>query len=172
VSVQHGAVIDCVQSSTLRQREESPFVLPACRDASAKDMDEATRLALDRTRLAGTRTNLALRRNAMAAERSLMAWIRTCLAMISFGFTIGKLGSALASAEVKIFGRTADVAGVAYFLVSVGTLALMLAAIQYRIEMADLIRSGLHRRRSLAFSIAILLSLLGVFAFTDLVTRL
>ncbi len=137
-------------------------------------MDEGTtRLAVDRTRLAGTRTNLALTRNAMAAERTLMAWIRTCLAMISFGFTIGKLGDALASAKVNVmFGRTTDIAGVAYYLVSLGTLALILAAVQYRVEVAALCPRGLKRRPSLAFVIAVLLSLLGMFVFTDLVSQL
>ena len=90
---------------------------------------------MDRTQLAGTRTNLALTRSAMAAERTLMAWIRTCLAMISFGFTIGKLEDVLASAKVNVaFGRTADIAGVAYFLVCLGTVALILAAVQYRLR--------------------------------------
>ena len=136
-------------------------------------MDEGTRLAVDRTHLAGTRTNLALTRSAMAAERTLMAWIRTCLAMISFGFTIGKLEDILASAKVNVgFGRTADISGVAYFLVSLGTLALILAAVQYRFEVAALTPYGFKRRPSLALVIAVLLSLLGVFAFTDLVTRL
>ena len=136
-------------------------------------MDEGTRLAVDRTRLAGTRTNLALTRSAMAAERTLMAWIRTCLAMISFGFTIGKLENILASAKVNVgFGRTADISGVAYFLVSLGTIALILASVQYRFEVAALTSHGLKRRPSLALVIAVLLSLLGVFAFTDLVTRL
>ena len=136
-------------------------------------MDEGTRLAVDRTRLAGTRTNLALTRSAMAAERTLMAWIRTCLAMISFGFTIGKLEDILTSAKVNMeFGRTADISGVAYFLVSLGTLALILAAVQYRFEVAALTPYGFKRRPSLALVIAVLLSLLGVFAFTDLVTRL
>jgi putative membrane protein len=109
----------------------------------------------------------------MAAERTLMAWIRTCLAMISFGFTIGKLEDILASAKVNMgFGRTADISGVAYFLVSLGTLALILAAVQYRFEVAALTPYGFKRRPSLALVIAVLLSLLGVFAFTDLVTRL
>ncbi len=108
----------------------------------------------------------------MAAERTLMAWIRTALAMISFGFTMGKLGDALGSAKVNLmFGRTTDIIGVAYYLVILGTLSLILATVQDRVEVAGLVRQGLTRRPSLAFCIAIPLSLLGVFAFTDLVTR-
>jgi inner membrane protein YidH len=113
--------------------------------------------------------DLAARRTAMAAERTLMAWIRTSLAMISFGFTIGKLGDALASAEVRLFGRDTDIVGVAYFLVIVGTLALILAAIQYRADMRLVGRAtGLA---NVTFVVAILLSLLGFFVFADLVTR-
>jgi putative membrane protein len=117
-------------------------------------------------------TDLATQRTAMAAERTLMAWIRTALAMISFGFTIGKLGDALSSAKVNLFGRTTDIIGLAYFLVVVGTIALVLAAIQFRIEIAQLFPRGAKRRPSMAFVIAVLLSLLGVFVFADLVTRL
>jgi putative membrane protein len=116
-------------------------------------------------------TNLATQRTAMAAERTLMAWIRTALAMISFGFTIGKLGDALSSAKVNLFGRTTDIVGLAYFLVVVGTVALVLAVIQNRIEMAQLFPPGVKRKPSVAFAVAVLLSLLGVFVFADLVTR-
>ena len=109
----------------------------------------------------------------MAAERTLMAWIRTSLAMISFGFTIGKLGDALDSAKVDlIFGRTTDILGVAYYLVIIGTLSLIIAGAQYKKETAALVRQGVQGRFSLAFFIAVLLSLLGVFVFTDLVVRL
>jgi putative membrane protein len=109
----------------------------------------------------------------MAAERTLMAWIRTSLAMISFGFTLGKVGDAVRVARVDLmFGRTADVAGVAYYLVTLGTLALILAAVQYRIELASLGIRSLKRRSSLAFVIAVLLSLLGGFALMDLVTAM
>lgn len=116
--------------------------------------------------------DLSARRTALAAERTLMAWIRTALAMISFGFTIGKLGDVLRSAELNLFGRATDIAGVAYFLVVVGTLALVLASVQYRVELARLRPKGARWRPSLAFVVAVLLSLLGVFVFADLVTRL
>jgi putative membrane protein len=120
-----------------------------------------------------TRTGLALGRTALAAERTLMAWIRTSLAMISFGFTMAKLGDALGSTKVDLmFGRTTDVVGVGYYLVVLGTLSLIVAAAQYRIEVAGLVAQGLPRRSSLAFIIALLLSALGIFVFTDLVTRL
>jgi len=138
----------------------------AVRPADNERLDRATHPAV-------TRTGLALDRNAMAAERTLMAWIRTALAMISFGFTIGKLGDALSSSKVLLFpGHVADVAGVAYYLVVLGTTSLIVAAVQYRIETVLLTRQGLARPPRLAFVVAILLSLLGIFAFTDLVTRL
>jgi inner membrane protein YidH len=133
------------------------------------DLDPADRS----TRLAITRTDLALERTLMASERTLMAWVRTSLAMISFGFTLGKLGDALGSATVNLLpGHATDIIGVAYYLVILGTIALVLAAVQNRVEVAGLFRQGLARRPSLAFLMAILLSLLGMFVFTDLVTQL
>jgi putative membrane protein len=102
-----------------------------------------------------------------------MAWVRTALALISFGFTLGKLGDVLRSAKVTLWGdRTTDIIGVAYYLVVIGTVALVLAAIQNRVEVSALTRQGLPRRPSLAFVIAILMGLLGLFVFTDLVTQL
>lgn len=125
------------------------------------------------TQMSQQRTNLSLDRTFMAAERTLMAWIRTSLSMISFGFTIGKLGEVLGSTSVKLmFGRTAGIEGVAYFLVVLGTLALFTSAVQNRIVVVRLFRMGLPRRFSLAFLSAILLGFLGAFAFTALVIKL
>jgi putative membrane protein len=120
---------------------------------------------------ANSNTHLGEQRTAMAAERTLMAWIRTSLAMITFGFTIGRLGEVLSSREVHLFGRTTDISGVAYFLVIVGTLALILAAIQYRVDIRVVSPSAQHRF-SVTFIVAILLSVLGLVVFADLVTRL
>jgi len=53
-----------------------------------------------------------------------------------------------------------------------GTLSLIIAGAQYRVETASLVRRGLQGRFSLAFFIGVLLSLLGIFVFTDLVIRL
>jgi putative membrane protein len=116
--------------------------------------------------------DLALERTAMAAERTLLAWIRTALAMISFGFTIGKLGQALATIKVHVLGSERDLDDVAYYLVVIGTLSLIVAMIQNQIEVAALVRHGLKRRHRLAFVVALLLSLLGMIAFTDLVTQI
>jgi putative membrane protein len=127
----------------------------------------------DATELAVQRTDLALERTYMAAERTLMGWIRTSLSMISFGFTIGKLGEALDSPSVKMmFGNMTGVESVAYALVVLGTVSLVISAVQNRIEVLKLFHMGLRHKVSLAFVMAVLLSLLGVFAFTALVAKL
>jgi uncharacterized membrane protein YidH (DUF202 family) len=73
---------------------------------------------------------------------------------------------------VSLLGRRTDIVGVAYYLVLLGTLALILAAVQFKVEQARLVRQEFLRRPSLAFLIAVLLAGLGVFVFADLVTQL
>lgn len=126
------------------------------------------------TELAHERTGVAVERTAWAAERTLMAWVRTALSMISFGFTLGKLGQALQDRSVKgaLGLRSFHVADVAYFLVVLGTLSLLAACWQYLVRLRSLRRHGLPREMSLAFVVAILLCLLGGLAFTSLVMNL
>lgn len=127
------------------------------------------------TRLAAQRTDLALERSYLAAERTLMAWIRTALAMISFGFTLGKLGEVLEDVEVKgVLGhvRNISVESIAFFLVILGTLALLGAAVQHRVRVYELVRMGLCRQFSITFVVALLLVVVGGFAFTALVINL
>ena len=129
---------------------------------------------LDRsTRLAYERTNLGLERTYMAAERTLQAWIRTTLAMISFGFTLGKLSEVLHDVEVQglFLTRTVSITSIAYFLVLLGTAALLAAVVQHWSAVRGLRVRGLRRRVSIAFVVAILLIALGAFACTALTIK-
>ena len=122
------------------------------------------------TKLAYTRTALALDRTALSAERTLQAWIRTTLAMIAFGFTLGKIAQAVRDVTVKgIFvTHVVSVSDIAYFLVCLGTGALVGAAVQHAILMRRLRRMGLPNRFSIPLLVAALVAGLGAFAFTAL----
>jgi putative membrane protein len=127
------------------------------------------------TRLAQERTDLAMDRNMLAAERTLMAWIRTSLSMISFGFTIGKLGQVLHEVNVKgVLGRVRSVSveNIAYFLVILGTGALVGASLQHWHRMRELRAMGLRRQLSITLLVAILLSVLGGFTLGALILAL
>lgn len=128
------------------------------------------------TELAHERTDMALSRSYLAIERTLMAWIRTSLSMISFGFTIGKLGQVLKDLQIKGpkggIIRTVSAEEIAHFLVVLGTAALIGAAVQHRIQLRELYASGLQRRLSIAFIVSIVLSVLGGFALASLILAL
>ena len=123
------------------------------------------------TLLAQERTSLAMDRTYWAAERTLMGWIRTALSMISFGFTIGKLGQTLKDIQVTALRgtRMIGIDSIAYFLVILGTGALMAAAVQYSRRVHELCEQGLRRQPSIAFWVALVLSLMGLVAFSTLV---
>ena len=115
-------------------------------------------------------TQLALERTSMAAERTLQAWIRTALSLISFGFTIGKLGQVVVT--LPGMPRHIGTDTLAYMLVTLGTLSLAVASVQHLVTMRTLRKRGLDRELSLAFGVAIILTLLGGFAFSALVMKL
>lgn len=124
--------------------------------------------------LAEERTELAVERTGLALERTLEAWIRTALSMISFGFTLGKLVQSTQGSQVAgIFGkRTWSISGLAYFLVVTGVAALVCAAVQHWIRVRDLRKKGMRRQFDLALVVAIVVSVVGAFAFTALVLDL
>jgi putative membrane protein len=137
------------------------------RKAGADTTDISTRLAYERT-------SLAIERTYWAAERTLMGWIRTALAMISFGFTIGKLGQTLHDVEVTgLRGmRMIGIDSIAYFLVTLGTGALLAAAVQFSRRVHELSEQGLRRQPSIEFWVALVLSAMGIFAFSTLALNL
>ena len=125
------------------------------------------------TLLAHERTSLAMDRTYWAAQRTLMGWIRTALSMISFGFTIGKLGQTLQNIEVTSLRgmRMIGIDSIAYFLVILGTTALLAAALQYSRRVHELWKQGLQRKPSIEFWVALVLSLMGIVAFGTLVLK-
>ena len=123
--------------------------------------------------LAETRTDAALERTFLAAERTLMAWLRTALSMISFGFTIAKALEALAKSQnvaiVGPLGREHSPAALGMALITIGTLALVVAVFQHRATLRRMQERGLQPRWSLALTVAGVVALLGVFAFVGIV---
>jgi putative membrane protein len=124
----------------------------------AAPLPDATQLAVDRTRL--------------AHERTLMAWIRTSVSLISFGFTIYKFfeylrenaqGSPAASAlNPRRFGMS---------MIVIGLFMLVVAAVQHRRDLKALEARYGRGPRSLASIVAILVSALGILAFTGVWLR-
>ena len=116
-----------------------------------------------------------MERTYLADERTLMGWIRTSLSMISFGFTIGKLGKVLQDIEFKgLLGNTrmVGVKDLGYFLVVLGTLALLAASFQHWRRVRQLHTMGLGHQFSIAFVVALLLAAVGGFALTSLLMSL
>lgn len=109
---------------------------------------------------------LAKERNRAAAERTLMAWIRTSLSLISFGFGIDRIVTAL-----RGLGETDNVVGlsrnIGLSLIAIGVLALLVAAINHRQDLRRINRGDFTyaSRLSLSLVVAIALIVVGLFAF-------
>lgn len=115
-----------------------------------------------------TATELAKERNRAAAERTLMAWVRTSLSLITFGFGIDKIISALG--ETKI-GKGPDVIHSARIVglsfIALGIFAIWMAVAEHRRILNQIGREEFlyQSRWSLARVVGIVLSLIGLFAF-------
>ena len=123
------------------------------------------------TQLAEERTSLALNRNFLAAERTLMAWIRTALSMISFGFTMIKFFEYLDSTRGPIvgpLGRTWTPAVVGFSMMAIGTASLFVAVLVHHQELKALRKEGMESKWSLAFVVATLVAVLGLFALVSI----
>jgi len=98
-----------------------------------------------------------------AAERTLLAWLRTGLTIIALGFVVSRFGLfvqllAAQSQGASPAARSLLPAALGVAFVIVGTLAIVVAAVQHQRFLATLPQADLPRAYSKAF--AIVLSLL------------
>ena len=118
--------------------------------------------------MSNTSTELAKTRNRAAAERTTLAWIRTALALISFGFGLDKIISAIRNAGGE--GNTSQDVGVKLMsmgFIGVGIFTLLIAMRQHKRELIRL-RSDPYLYRdepSLSIATATAVLVIGVLAF-------
>jgi putative membrane protein len=121
-------------------------------------LDTSTKLAYDRTRL--------------AYERTLMAWVRTGTSLITFGFTIYKFfeefhkGGQVAQTGSRIGAREFGI-----IMISIGVVAVLLATIQHVTVMHKLRAQDPELPYSLAATVALLVSVLGIVALVAVLFR-
>ena len=118
--------------------------------APAKPLDTATRLAVDRTRL--------------AYERTLMAWVRTATSLISFGFTIYKFFEFESGKGAIAASHLLSPRQFAIIMIGSGLAALALAAIDHRRNMKRMRDEYGPAGRSVALSVAVIVSGMGLLA--------
>ena len=125
--------------------------------------------------MSNTSTELAKTRNRAAAERTTLAWIRTALALISFGFGLDKIISAIRDAGGD--GNTSQDVGVQLMsmgFIGVGIFTLLIAMRQHKRELIRL-RSDPYLYRdepSLSIATATAVLVIGLLAFSLLLSGL
>ena len=118
---------------------------------------------------------LAKERSRQAADRTLMAWIRTCLSLIGFGFGIAKFRDILAEAGlIRNPGHIHSTLIFGLSFIFLGIFGLLAAVVQHwrilqHLKFGNFQYTGF---RPIVMIAAIILLLIGVFAFIVVLLRL
>jgi putative membrane protein len=126
-------------------------------------------------------SHFAWLRTRLSLERTLMSWVRTATALIGFGFTIVQFFERLRDtqgAAPALFLQAPRYLGLA--LIFAGIFALGISTMQYRSiirylwseNFVALAGIGREPYKSASFAVAILLLLIGIFAFFAVLLRL
>jgi putative membrane protein len=105
--------------------------------------------------------DLALQRTFLAHERTVMAWVRTATSLISFGFGIYKFFQYLSESSGPRPDRFFGPREFALIMIALGVLALAMAAYQYKQNLKLLEQRFGAKYRSLAGSLAVLVSIMA-----------
>ena len=128
-------------------------------------------VGLSSNELAQERTDMALSRNLLASDRTLMAWVRTSLSLNSFGFTIYKVLLAFQQGGGQLpQGHTPRNIGL--FLTGLGTVAMLMGTVEYWRSLKELQKMKEFRLWRASLFMAVLMSVMGVFLFISIMTKL
>jgi putative membrane protein len=124
-------------------------------ESSLPALDASTDLAIDRTR--------------RAYERTLLSWVRTATALITFGFSVQQFFR-LARAGVPPSAGLISPHAFGLSMITIGLVALILATLQHRWDMAALQARYPAKEpyRSNSIILAALVGLLGVLGFLSM----
>ena len=107
----------------------------------------------------------------MAHQRTLMAWVRTSTSMISFGFAMYKFFQATAP-EKRLAHQIISAREVSMGMALLGTLALVFAMWEHRLNVAELYRMGCPKKLDIAYPVAAVISVLGVVILMAIAIRI
>ena len=126
-------------------------------------------------------THFAWMRTRFAVERTILAWIRTAVSLIAFGFTIVQFFErlqAIPGAAPAVYPNAANYLGLA--LIGAGIASLIVSMWEYRwtikylwsgdyAAVAGMTPEG---RKSPVIAVALVLLVVGIFAFMSVLLRL
>lgn len=120
-------------------------------------------------------------RTRLAVERTILAWIRTAVSLIAFGFTIVQFFERvqdMPGAGPATFPHAPRYLGLALILAGIGSLLVAMWEYRWTIkylwsaDYAPIAGVTQERRKSPVIAVAIVLLLVGIFAFFSVFLRL